>query len=127
MNAATAGPKRHAMMPRLIVLLCLAAISLCACASAQAPDSGPQARHQIIVRFTGSIDDPAQTDFIRQLSEDAGATLRFERTLGTGAQLYSLDGAYDREDFAAILRRLELRRDILYAEEDRLVQPAVRH
>jgi hypothetical protein len=113
-------------MTRLIALLLSASVALSACAGAAQPGTALPAHYQLIIKFRTAIDDPAQPDFVQQLSVDAGATLQFERTLGTGAQLYSLDGKLDRAEFSAVLQRLSRRHDVLYAEEDRLVQPAIR-
>jgi hypothetical protein len=112
-------------MTRLITALLLCASTLAACANpSPAPTMPAASSYQIIVQFRTPIDDPANPAFVRQLSADAGAGLQFIRTLATGAQLYSVDGALDRAQFDSVMQHLRLRRDVLYVEEDRRVQPA---
>lgn len=109
-------------MWRLLTALLLGTISLGACAK---PDSaGTAGPVQIIVQFRTPVDDPANPAFVQQLSADGGAVLRFVRTLGTGAQLYSVEGGLDRAQLDTVVRQLRQRSDILYVEEDRRVEPA---
>lgn len=112
-------------MKHLIALLMTAIVSLSACAGTPQTEPDSPTRYQFIIKFRTAVDDPAQPAFVQQLSLDAGATLRFERTLGTGAHVYSLDGAPGRAEFVELLQRLQHRPDVLYVEEDRLVQPAM--
>ena len=114
-------------MFRLITALLLCASTLGACANPNAATPEPAASpYQLIIQFRTPLGDPAKPAFVQQLSVDAGTALSFLRTLATGAQLYSVDGSLDRDEFTAVMQRLRLRPDVLYVEEDRRVQPAIR-
>jgi len=115
-------------MLRHITALLLCASFLGACSTpgsaVTAPASSP---HKLIIQFRTPVDDPADPAFVQQLTVDAGAGLRFIRTLATGAQLYSVDSTLGRNEFSAVVQRLNQRHDVLYVEEDRRVQPAIRN
>ena len=114
-------------MLRLITALLLCASTLGACANPNPGRTVPATSpYQIIIQFRTPIDDPANPAFVQQLSVAAGATLQFVRTLATGAQLYSVDSTLDRAEFSAVVQRLSRRQDVLYVEEDRRAQPAIR-
>lgn len=114
-------------MLRLIAALLLCTSTLGACANPNSARTVAVASpYQIIIQFRTPVDDPANPAFVHQLSVDAGATLQFVRTLATGAQLYSVDSAIGRTEFTSVVHRLSLRHDVLYVEEDRRVQPAIR-
>lgn len=114
-------------MLRLITALLLWASTLGACANPSTATTEPgDSPYQLIIQFRTPVDDPAKPAFVQQLSVDAGATLSFVRTLATGAQLYNLDGSLDHAELTAVMQRLRLRHDVLYVEEDRRVQPALR-
>ncbi len=114
-------------MLRLITALLLCASTLGACATPGSATTAPAASpHQLIIRFRIPVDDPADPAFVQQLTVTAGAELQFMRTLATGAQLYSVDSSLDRREFSAVVQRLSQRHDVLYVEENRRVQPAIR-
>jgi hypothetical protein len=114
-------------MLRLITALLLCASTLGACANPSSATTVPaDSPYQLIIQFRTPVDDPATPAFVQQLSVDAGTALQFVRTLATGAQLYSVDGSLDRTEFTAVVQRLRRRHDVLYVEEDRRVQPAIR-
>lgn len=114
-------------MLRLITALLLCTSTLGACANPNSVRTAAVASpYHIIIQFRIPVDDPANPAFVQQLSVDAGAALQFVRTLATGAQLYSVDGTIGRAEFTSVVHRLSRRHDVLYVEEDRRVQPAVK-
>lgn len=73
----------------------------------------------ISVKFSASVADPGQPDFVWALSKDAGVTLAylFEKT--RGIQAFRVNGLSQPAQLAFILQRLKTRKDVLSAEANR--------
>lgn len=114
-------------MIRFVTLLLLSVLSLGACgqqAAAPGADASTAMADQLIIKFRKPVAAPDAVAFVKQLSEDAGVTLHFTRTLATGAQLYSIAGNPDVATVNAVIQHLQQRADIEYVEQDRRVPPA---
>ena len=72
----------------------------------------------INVKFSASVADPGQPDFVWALSKDTGVTLAylFEKT--RGIQAFRVNGLSQPAQLAFILQRLKTRKDILSTEEN---------
>lgn len=120
-----------------MLLIFFSMILFAGCAtSAENPQSGhtnqpslsaaQPAIFQIIIKFRADSLDPSQPDFLAKLSSDAGASLTYLRPTSGGAHVFKFIRTSDPDKIADILKNLQKRSDIIYAEPDRLLQHQIR-
>lgn len=108
------------------VVFCLA------CAPAETPNlaAGPTPESatsmpmspRLIIKFKDNVDEPSSAAFISQLSKDAGTALIYLRSLSVGGHVFECRDVYSSDELAAVIRRLTKRNDVVYVEEDRILQ-----
>jgi hypothetical protein len=77
---------------------------------------------QIIIKFRNDVRDPSQHDFIEGLSRDASAKLVYVRPMSGGAHVFRVDDIADSVQLTEVMQRLSKRPDILYVEQDAIMQ-----
>jgi hypothetical protein len=81
---------------------------------------------QLIIKFRTDTPPPSAADFTDQLSIDAGARLIYLHPISGGAHVFGVKNISDPLQVEEIIRRLTKRSDILYVEQDRILQPLQR-
>jgi hypothetical protein len=114
----------------LLVFLCLIfAVSFTATANCTGvdniqpqPQAAKQKMTQLIIKFRKADFDPAQGDYLQKLSRDIKATLVYLRPMSGGAHVFSLGNVSAATQLATIIQQLSARPEILYVEQDRIMQ-----
>jgi hypothetical protein len=75
---------------------------------------------QLIIKFKDTKINPTRVDFLKQLSQDANATLQYLRPMSGGAHVFSVGNI--RDSVSAVIQRLSARPDILYVEPDNIIR-----
>ena len=77
---------------------------------------------QIIMKFRDPGLDPSQPHFLDEISRDAGAALVHVRPMSGGAHVLRPENPVDRAELDRIIERLGKRKDVEYAEPDRVMR-----
>jgi hypothetical protein len=77
---------------------------------------------QIIIKFRNDALDPSRPDFIEGLSRDASAKLVYVRPMSGGAHVFRVEDIADSVQLTEVVQRLSKRPDILYVEQDAMMQ-----
>ena len=77
---------------------------------------------QIIIKFRDPRLDPSQPRFLDEISRDAGAALVHVRPMSGGAYVLRPENPVDRAELDRIIERLGKRKDVEYAEPDRVMR-----
>ncbi len=77
---------------------------------------------QIIIKFRDSINNPAENDFVSQLSRYANAELTYLRPMSGGAHVFTVADVPDEEALKEIIKRLSQRPEIIYIQRDRIIR-----
>lgn len=77
---------------------------------------------QIIIKFRNDALDPSRPDFTEGLSRDASAKLVYVRPMSGGAHVFRLEDITDSVQLTEVVQRLSRRPDILYVEQDAIMQ-----
>jgi hypothetical protein len=77
---------------------------------------------QIIIKFTEGISDPSKQDFVEGLSQELGIPVTYVRPMSGGAHVFRVEEPSDEEQLSQALKRLNDRKDVLYAEQDRIMR-----
>jgi hypothetical protein len=75
---------------------------------------------QLIIKFKDTKINPTRVDFLKQLSQDADATLQYLRPMSGGTHVFSVGNI--RDSVSAVIQRLSARPDILYVEPDNIIR-----
>ena len=86
------------------------------------PQAVQQKMTQLIIKFRNADFDPAQGDYLQNLSRDIKAILVYLRPLSGGAHVFSLENVSAATQLATIIQQLSKRPEILYVEQDRIMQ-----
>ncbi len=108
------------------VVLCLG----CAPAETQnlAAESTPESstsmpmNARLIIKFKDSVRGPSTAAFVSKLSEDAGTTLIYLRPMSVGGHVFECRDVYRSDELAEVIQRLTKRKDVVYVEQDRVLQ-----
>ena len=108
------------------VILCLG------CAPAETPnlaaESAPEGatsmpmNARLIIRFKDSVQGPSNAAFVSKLSEDAGTALVYLRPMSVGGHVFDCPDVYSSDELAEVIQRLTERKDVIYVEQDRILQ-----
>jgi hypothetical protein len=77
---------------------------------------------QIIIKFRNDALDPSRPDFIEGLSRDASAKLVYVRPMSGGSHVFRVKDITESEQLSKVIQRLSKRPDILYVEQDAMMQ-----
>ncbi len=77
---------------------------------------------QIIIKFRDNITNPAENNFVRQLSRCANAELTYLRPMSGGAHVFTAANVPDEEALKEIIKRLSQRPEIKYIQQDRIIR-----
>jgi hypothetical protein len=80
------------------------------------------AAQQIIIKFRDPDLDPSRSHFLTEISRDAGAALVHVRPMSGGAHVLRPENPVDRAELDRIIERLAKRKDVEYAEPDRIMR-----
>jgi hypothetical protein len=78
---------------------------------------------QIIIKFIPKVVDPSHADYVETLARDAGVKLVYFRAMSGGAHIFRIENLVNRDQLSMILYRLSKRSDVMYVEEDRVMEP----
>ncbi len=78
---------------------------------------------QLIIKFRQTDFDPSQGDYLQKLSLDIKATLIYLRPMLGGAHVFRVVDISNDVQLSKLVRRLSTRPEILYVEQDRIMQP----
>jgi hypothetical protein len=113
----------HKKLLGVIVLGLLGgSVSISGCSNISYANEGGFYPAQIIIKFTKEISDPSGRDFVEQLSQDAGIALNYVRPMSNGAHVFKLGKPFDEKQLSNALQRLSDRKDVLYAEQNRIMR-----
>ena len=108
----------------------MGALSACSPLRAQAGTdaASPQASTaaipsaQIIIKFRDPGLDPSRPQLLDEIGRDAGARLVYVRPMSGGAHVLRPENPVDGAELDRIIVRLGKRKDVEYAEPDRIMQ-----
>jgi hypothetical protein len=86
------------------------------------PQAAKQKMTQLIIKFRNVNFDPSQGDYLQKLSRDIKATLVYLRPMSGGAHVFRIMDISDNAQLTMVIRRLSERSEILYVEQDRIMQ-----
>jgi len=86
------------------------------------PQSTKLKMAQLIIKFRSVNFDPTQGDYLQKLSYDIKATLAYLRPMSGGAHVFRVMDISDNTQLTMVIRRLSERSEILYVEQDRIMQ-----
>ena len=77
---------------------------------------------QIIIKFSDSVTDPSEQNFLKSLSRDVHAELSYLRPMSGGAHVFTVANVPDEEALKEIIKRLSQRPEIIYIQQDRIIR-----
>jgi len=77
---------------------------------------------QLIIKFRNNDFDPSQADFVNDLSRTANAALVYVRPMSGGAHVFRVENISNTAQLTEVIQRLSTRPDVLYAEQDAIMQ-----
>lgn len=102
----------------IVGVLFMLGLAGCTPASSSAAADGYTAR--IIVKFSDMSANPADRNFVENLSHDVGVSLGYLRPMSGGAHVFEVYNLRDAAELQEVLRRLAKRPGVAYSEEDGL-------
>lgn len=105
-----------------VALILLVSSLIVACGLSPLATATGQYTAQLIIKFSEPTIDPTRADFVEHLSKDAGVPLVYLRPISGGAHLFRIERLADKDQLAAVMKRLTKRTDILYVEPDRVLR-----
>ncbi len=101
------------------IMLSLAVVG-CVPTTPVSAEAGYTAR--IIVKFSDSIENPADSRFVQELSREASVTLDYIQPMSGAAHVFEVRNVRDAAELDEVLRQLAAQPSVVYAEPDRSVQ-----
>jgi len=86
------------------------------------PQGSQQKMAQLIIKFRKADFDPSRNDFAQKLSDEAQTPIIYLRPMSGGAHVFRVMNIADNAQLIKVIQRLSKRPDILYVEQDRLMQ-----
>ena len=86
------------------------------------PPVARQKMAQLIIKFRKADFDPSQGDYLQKLSRDIKATLVYLRPMSGGAHVFRVVDISDNAQLTTVIQHLSARPEILYVEQDRIMQ-----
>ena len=87
----------------------------------QSQDS-PQKIAQLIIKFRKTDFDPVQNNFVQKLSHEARTTIIYVRPMSGGAHVFRVMNIADDAQLKAVIQKLSEMPEILYVEQDIIMQ-----
>ena len=95
--------------------------NLAAESTPESPTSVPM-NARLIIKFKDSVRGPSTAAFVSKLSEDAGTALTYLRPMSVGGHVFEIRDVYSSDKLAEVIQRLTKRKDVVYVEQDRILQ-----
>lgn len=76
---------------------------------------------RLIIKFTEGAYESSPA-FLGKLSEDAGTALTYLRPMSVGGHVFECRDVYSSDELVDVIQRLTKRKDVVYVEEDRILQ-----
>ena len=76
---------------------------------------------RLIIKFTEGAYESSPA-FLGKLSEDAGTALTYLRPMSVGGHVFECRNVYSSDELAEVIQRLTKRKDVVYVEQDRILQ-----
>jgi predicted glycosyltransferase len=86
------------------------------------PQGSPQKMAQLIIKFRKADFDPSQNDFVQKLSDKAQTPIIYLRPMSGGAHVFRVMNIADDTQLKTIIQKLSKMPEILYVEQDRIMQ-----
>jgi hypothetical protein len=114
----------------LLVFLCLIFAANCVASSnctggnniQPQPQAAKQKMAQLIIKFRKADFDPSRIEYVQELSRDAQTQMVYLRPMSGGAHVFRVVDISDNRQLTAVIQRLSERPEILYIEQDRIMQ-----
>jgi hypothetical protein len=86
------------------------------------PQTAKQKMVQLIIKFRKTDFDPSRIAFVQELSREAQTPMIYLRPMSGGAHVFRIIDISDNVQLTTVIQRLSKRPDILYVEQDRMMQ-----
>lgn len=86
------------------------------------PQAARQKMAQLIIKFRKADFDPSRMTYVQELSHDAQTQMIYLRPMSGGAHVFRIMDISDNAQLTTIIRHLSKRPEILYVEQDRIMQ-----
>lgn len=86
------------------------------------PQAVNQKMAQLIIKFRKADFDPSRIAYVQELSRDAQTQIIYLRPMSGGAHVFRVMDISDNAQLTMVIRRLSKRPEILYVEQDRIMQ-----
>lgn len=86
------------------------------------PQATKQRMTQLIIKFRDADFDPSRIAFVQELSRAAQIQISYLRPMSGGAHVFRVTDITDKEQLTMAIQRLSNRPEILYVEQDRIMQ-----
>jgi hypothetical protein len=113
------------LLPGLLGLMFIVSCSTTSNSTARdniQPQVVKQNMAQLIIKFRQTDFDPSQGDYLQKISLDIKATLIYLRPMSGGEHIFRVVDISDDVQLLKLIRRLSTRPEILYVEQDRIMQ-----
>jgi hypothetical protein len=118
---------RGLLFPSLLGMMFIAGCSITSTGisgdnrQSQSQDS-PQRTAQLIIKFRKADFDPSQNNFVHKLSLAVKTTIVYVRPMSGGAHVFRVMNIADDAQLKFVIRKLSEIPEILYVEQDRIMQ-----
>lgn len=86
------------------------------------PPAARQKMAQLIIKFRQADFDSSRIAYVQELSRDAQTQIIYLRPMSGGAHVFRIMDISDNAQLTAVIQRLSKRPEILYVEQDRIMQ-----
>jgi hypothetical protein len=86
------------------------------------PQAAKQKMTQLIIKFRNADFDPSRIAYVQELSRDAQTQIIYLRPMSGGAHVFRVVNVSATTQLATIIQQLSKRPEILYVEQDRIMQ-----
>jgi len=107
----------------IFIVSCVATSNSTAGGNIQAqPQAARRKMAQLIIKFRNADFDPSRIVYVQELSRDAQTQMIYLRPMSGGAHVFRVMDVSDNAQLTTITRHLSKRPEILYVEQDRIMQ-----
>jgi hypothetical protein len=86
------------------------------------PPAAKQKMAQLIIKFRQADFDPSRIAYVQDLSRDAQTQIIYLRPMSGGAHVFRVIDISDNAQLTTVIQHLSARPEILYVEQDRIMQ-----
>ena len=86
------------------------------------PPVARQKMAQLIIKFRKADFEPSRIAYVQELSRDAQTQMIYLRPMSGGAHVFRVMDISDNAQLTTVIQRLSKRPEILYVEQDRIMQ-----